>query len=269
MEAIVSILSTRSPNVIIGESDGGYNSWKAEEAFQGHQPYEVAEKYGAKVVNLSKLKSEYVKTKVGSKSIQVELPSLLLHEIDVFITVPVPKLHCMTGVSLGFKNQWGCIPNTMRLRNHPEFNEKIVAINKLVNPQIVIFDGTYFLDRNGPMNGDAIPMNLIIASNDIGAGSFVCCQIMNVDSKKIKHFSVARKEGLFPSSSEDFILNDNIENFNGRKFHLERTLINWMALAAFNSHLGTKLVYDSWLAGPIHQVLYMIRGKPVEEKAHY
>jgi uncharacterized protein (DUF362 family) len=132
MKAIVSILSTQSTNVIIGESDGGYNSWKAEEAFQGHQLYEIAEKHSAKVVNLSKLKSEYIETRVGSKKVKVELPSLLLHEIDVFITVPVPKLHCMTGVSLGFKNQWGCIPNTMRLRNHPEFNKKIVAINKLV-----------------------------------------------------------------------------------------------------------------------------------------
>ena len=176
--------------------------------------------------------------------------------------MPVPKVHVMTYVTLGFKNQWGCIPDTMRFRNHSEFNEKIVAINKLLNPKIAIFDGTYFLDRTGPMDGDEIRMDLLIVSNDIGAGSLACCEIMNIDPARVKHFAVARKEDMFPSSLREVTLNDNIEKFNERKFHLERTLLNWLALGAFKNYWGSKIVYDSWLAGPIHQVLYMIRGKP-------
>jgi len=77
----------------------------------------------------------------------VEPPVLLLREVDVFITLPVAKVHAMTGVSLGFKNQWGCQPTTMRLRNHPQFAHKILLINRLVRPRLALFDGTWFLDR--------------------------------------------------------------------------------------------------------------------------
>ena len=263
MEGIVAILSTRTPNITIGESDGGAHAWRAEAALQGHKLYAIADRYGARVVNLSRIEQEYAETKVGSRIVGVQLPSLLLHQVDVFITVPVPKVHVMTRLSLAFKNQWGCLPDTMRLLDHPQFSEKIIAINKLLNPKIVIFDGTYFLDRTGPMDGDPVRMDLIIASNDIGAGSLACCEIMNIDPNKVKHFRLARKEGMFPSSLEEVYLNDRIENFNGRKFHLERTLMHWVTLAiAFNSRLGTKLIYDSPLAGPLHEVLYAIRGRP-------
>jgi uncharacterized protein (DUF362 family) len=157
----------------------------------------------------------------------------------------------------------------MRLRNHPEFNEKIVAINKVLNPKIVIFDGIYFLDKNGPQSGEPVRMGLIIASNDIGAGSFVCCKIMNVDTDKIKHFAVARKEGMFPSSLDEVVLNESIDNFNGREFRLEKTLMNRIASITFNSQFGTKLVYDSPLADAIHQVLYTIRRNRVIKRMLY
>jgi uncharacterized protein (DUF362 family) len=262
IEALISVLSDQTLSITIGESDGGSHAWEAEEAFEGHRLYEIADRYGATVVNLSKVEREYAGIQVNSRIVRVQLPSLLLHEVDVFITVPVPKVHAMTGVSLAFKNQWGCIPDTMRLRHHHQFNEMVVAINKLLNPKIVIFDGTYFLDRTGPMDGDPVRMDLIIAANDIGAGDLVCCEIMNIDPNKVKHFRLARKEGMFPSSLEEIYLNDRIENFNGRRFHLERTLMHWITLAAFNSRWGTKLVYDSPLAGPLHHVLYAIRGRP-------
>lgn len=261
IEALVAAFRACAPQatIYVGESDGGYHSFDAEEAFRGHGLYEIAERYNIRVVNLSDLPSQRVTTSVRGREVTVELPSLLLHEIDLFVTLPVPKVHAMTGVSLAFKNQWGCIPKTMRLRNHPQFAEKVVAINKLLKPRIAIFDGTYFLDRTGPMIGDPVCMDLLIAANDIGAGSLACCRIMNIDPWKVKHFILARQEGLFPSSLDEVVLNQPIEPFCHRQFRLERTLINWIALAAFNSDLLTRLLYDSAFADPIHRVLYTVR----------
>jgi uncharacterized protein (DUF362 family) len=165
----------------------------------------------------------------------------------------------MTHVSLAFKNQWGCIPKTMRLRNHPQFAEKVIAINKLLRPRIAIYDGTYFLDRTGPMIGDPVRMNLLIAANDIGAGDLVCCRIMNVDPWKAKHHILGRQEGMFPDSLDEVVLNQPIEPFCHHQFRLERTLINWIALTAFNSDLLTRLLYDSAFADPIHRILYTVR----------
>jgi uncharacterized protein (DUF362 family) len=269
IEALVSVLSNRCSNIMIGESDGGSHAWKAEEAFEGHDLFNIAMKYNVRLVNLCKIPSEYAETKVAGKRVKVHMPSLLIHDTNVFITMPVPKVHVMTTVSLGFKNQWGCIPDVMRLKYHYQFSHQIVAMHKLLKTKIAIFDGTYFLDNTGPMDGDAIPMNLLIASNDIGAGSLACCKIMNIDSRKVKHFQIAKKEGMFPSSIKEIEFNDNIEKFSNRQFKLKRSILNYMALAAFNSKWGTNLVYLSPLAGPIHKVLYAIRGEPSDYKKGY
>jgi uncharacterized protein (DUF362 family) len=269
IDAMVKLLTSRTSHVIVGESDGGYHSFKAEEAFLNHGLYEMAKKYNFDVVNLSRVPSEKVKVHIGSRQIELELPSMLLHEIDVFVTLPVPKVHVMTGVSLAFKNQWGCIPQTMRLRNHSEFDEKVIGINKLLNPRIVVFDGTYFLDLNGPMIGEAVPMNLLIVGDDPGASSLVCCEIMNLDPWEIRHFRLAQREGLMPGSLEEVILNQDISPFKFHHFHLERTLLNWVALLGFRHSLALSLFYDSKFGDLLHKILYFIRRNPIVARLLY
>ena len=262
IEAAIQLLKTRTSNITIVESDGGGRIWTAGEAFRGHGLDDIAAKYGISLMNLSEHPSESAESIVAKRNVRVVLPSVLLHDCDVFITMPVPKVHTMTRVSLEFKNQWGCQPDVKRIRNHPDFDHKVLAINKLLKLRMAIFDGTYFLNRTGPMEGDAIKKDLIIVSNDIGAGSLVCCEIMRIDPWTVSHFRLARKEGMFPESLAQVELNCNLEPFKGEPFRLERTWLNWLALAAFRSHIGTKLVYDSVFADPIHKLLYLIRGRP-------
>ena len=95
--------------------------WPAEEAFDGHGIPEMCRRYGARAINLTSYPREKVETEIAGRRRRVELSKLLTRETDVFITMPVPKLHMMTGVSLGFKNQWGCLPDVKRLRNHCGF----------------------------------------------------------------------------------------------------------------------------------------------------
>ena len=158
-------------------------------------------------MNLTEYPREWAETEIFGRQIKLEMSRLLLHETDVFITMPVPKVHVMTRVSLGFKNQWGCLPDVKRLRNHHDFSYKVLAINKLLNPQMVIFDGTYFLNRTGPMEGDPVKMNLLIASDDAGAGSLACCELMQINPKSIAHLRLAIKEGMMPDSLEQVDLN--------------------------------------------------------------
>ena len=115
LRVLVEKLLSLTRNIMIGESEGGQASFRAEEAFDGHGIYELEREFGVKVVNLSRCKHEVARAMVGGKTVSVELPSILLHDTDVFITVPVPKLHALTGVSIGFKNQWGCLGDKMRV----------------------------------------------------------------------------------------------------------------------------------------------------------
>lgn len=259
IEAVVVSLKERAGSIVVGEADGGYHAFTAEEAFKAHGLYELSERYGIEVVNLSQVPDEKVTLAVAGRPVAVALPSILLHDVDVVVTLPVPKVHAMTRVSLGFKNQWGCQPGTMRLRNHPEFTRKILGINRLLKPGLALYDGTYFLDKTGPMIGQPVRMDLVIAADDVGAGDLTCCEIMGVNPRRVRHLRLAQEEGMMPWSLDDVAVNQSLESFKTHRFRLRRSLINYIALMAFHSHFGTRLFYDSFAAGPIHRVLYAIR----------
>jgi uncharacterized protein (DUF362 family) len=269
LESLVQVLLSRTKNIAIGESDGGYHSFKAEEAFKGHNLFHLRDKYGISLVNLSDFPSEHIKGTIAGRETQVKLPSLLLHDIDVFITVPVPKTHVMTGVSLGFKNQWGCTPSTMRLREHYDFDRKIVLINKLLKPRLTIMDGTYFLDGAGPMTGDAIPLSLLIVGDDVGATSKITCEIMGIQASKIRHFKVAGQESLFPQTFSQIVTNTEFVKYKTHQFIMKRAFLDWISLIGFRSKLFTKIFYDSRFAGPLHQLLFLVRKNPILEHLLY
>jgi uncharacterized protein (DUF362 family) len=269
IRALVETLLPMTPNIIIGESEGGQACFQAEDAFASHGLYDLEKDHGIRVVNLSKGAAEPATTTVDGKQITVELPSLLLHEVDVFITLPVPKIHAMTGVSLGFKNQWGCLGDKMRVTQHPYFDSAIVAINKLVKTKLCIFDGSYFLDYTGPLMGEAIPMNLIVAGDDVGAASLACCEIMQVDPLSIGHHRVARREGMFPLSLDQVELNRHPREFVDRQFQLRRAPLNYIHLAAFKNVALNRLFYNSRFADGLHEFLWFIRRNPIVKRFLY
>ena len=262
LEALVRFLKNFTPNISVVESDGGSYSWPAEEAFRGHEIDNMSQQYGVKVLNLTRLPREWVETDIDGRCVRLEMSSHLLHETDVFITMPVPKVHAMTKVSLGFKNQWGCLPDVKRLRNHSEFPHKVLAINKILKPKFAIFDGTYFLNGNGPMEGDPVKMELLVASNDVGAGSLACCKLMQIEPGSVRHLRLAMKIGMMPNSIEEVEVNDKIQDFVGPPFYLKRTWLQWVVLGFFHSYWATRIAYDSPLAKPLHDILYYFRGRP-------
>ena len=269
IEAVVAVLKEQTSNISIGESDGGYHSYQAEEAFQGHNLYQIGKRYGARIVNLSKDKSETITMTIAGRLMTFTLPHILLHETDVFITMPVPKTHVMTGVSLAFKNQWGCLPSPMRLREHHEFDRKILAINRALKTKLSILDGTYFLDGAGPMTGDTIRMNLLIASDDPGAASAVACSVMGIDPDTIRHFRLARKEGMFPASLDEVDMNQPLDSFQQQQFRMKRAALDWISLIGFRSKLFTNVFWESPLAGPLHKILFAVRRNPLAERFLY
>jgi uncharacterized protein (DUF362 family) len=260
LEATVRVLRDYTAHIRIVESDGGSNAWTAEQVFAGHGVPELCQKYGVTAVSLSQHPSKLFRTVVAGEEIEMELPALLVEETDFFITMPVPKVHAMTGLSLGFKNQWGCIPDVKRLKHHPQFSRKIIAINKILRTRLAIFDGTYFLDRSGPMEGDAVRRDLLIIG-EVGAATRVCCDLMMVDPRTVRHLQVAMREGMMPAMLEKVALNCNIAELR-HPFHLHRSALNWLTLGVFHNQFATNLLYNSGFAAPMHKLLYILRGRP-------
>lgn len=260
----VKILREYTSHIAIVETDGGYGAWTATEAFKGHDLYRLQDEFGVEVVNLCDEEREMINFRSRGSMFQLPLPTRLLHETDVFITMPVPKIHCMTGLTLSYKNQWGCIPDIMRLRRHYIFDDAIVAINKALKP-VVLADGTYFLDRNGPMEGDPVRMNLIIAASDAGTFDRYVSELMGFPWQRVSHLRRAVALGDMPSQLDKIIYNLSPTQARTRTFHLQRTLRNFISLAGFHSRFLTWFGYESWFGRVVlHYILYRIAGKPVK-----
>ncbi len=88
---VVKILLDYTPHITIVETDGGYGAWKAAEAFAGHGLYQLQNEFEVEVVNLNDESRELISFRSGRKTYHLPLPTRLLHETDLFITMPVPK----------------------------------------------------------------------------------------------------------------------------------------------------------------------------------
>lgn len=73
-------------------------------------------------------------------------------DADAFINVPVAKTHSLAGLTMAMKNLMG-IMGGMRGVMHVDFDQKIVDLNTLVKPHLVVLDATRTLWRNGPTGG--------------------------------------------------------------------------------------------------------------------
>jgi uncharacterized protein (DUF362 family) len=74
-------------------------------------------------------------------------------DADVFINVPIAKTHGMAGLTMSMKNLMG-IMGGERGTIHQDFAQKIVDVNTLVKPHLVVLDAYRMLIRNGPTGGD-------------------------------------------------------------------------------------------------------------------
>jgi uncharacterized protein (DUF362 family) len=260
VEAAILALLDYTPHVYIGDSDsGGYNRFSMDRVYVETGIAEFASKYGVQVVNLSTGASKPIQFKYKNKSFSLNLPTILLEETDLLVTMPVPKVHANSGVSLTFKNQWGCIPqNEDRLRLHPYLQHVILEVCQAVKAKIGIIDGQYGLNVNGPLRGEPVKLDWLMVADDLGAGARMACELMQIPLESIPHLRYAKSRGWVPDR-EEITTNCDISPFIKEKFYLKRKLTDLPGLLAYRSPFIAYLGYFSPIANLLHKLLYIVR----------
>lgn len=267
LQALLQIIKDRCDRVLIGESDGGNRSFTAADAFSGHNMHQICKDTGAELINLSKMPAENVEGVIQGKKVKVELPELLVNGIDCFVSVPVLKVHVMTGISLSIKNLWGCYPDTMRGLHHKHLDHKLALITKVVKPKICIIDGIYALDGHGPMFGTPREMNLLLASNNPVVADSLGTSIMGFSPLDIGHIVMSENEGIGITDLNKVILNTNWKQFVER-FILHKTLIDRLSVLNFKSELLPKIIFDSPLTPLVYKLTHHIRTEEEKDMAY-
>jgi uncharacterized protein (DUF362 family) len=187
---------------------------------------------------------------------------MLLDSIDAFVSLPVPKVHSMTGVSLAMKNQWGLIPDPMRLDHHHAFDEVVLEVNRRLPAATAIVDGTWFLDENGPMEGRPLRKDLLIAAGSIGECDRYLCALMGVDPLRISHLRHAIAAGFVPARLDE--VGHDAEQLRRLSYRavLKRTPRQALVRTFFHSRGLTRLMYTSWFGRALHKAFYLVGGRP-------
>jgi uncharacterized protein (DUF362 family) len=270
IEAAVVAVKDYTDQIYIGDSDsGGYNPFPMEAVYRATGIVGLEASHGVKIVNLSRLPRKPIDLQLGRRHVQLGMPLLLTDETDLLITIPVPKIHMNTGVSLTFKNQWGCIPDPAdRLRLHPDFDQVILEVNRAVHARVAIVDGRYGLNRSGPMSGDPVELDWLIVSDDIGAAASVCCELMQVPMRRVRHLRVADARGWIPPR-KDIETSQDVTQFVAEPFYLHRRWTDYPGLFTFRSRKLAYLGYFSPLAGALHRILYLFREPFYDYESDY
>jgi uncharacterized protein (DUF362 family) len=261
IEAVVIALKDYTDSIVVGEADsGGYNRFSMDHVFSATGILDLERRYGAKVVNLSKLPSRDIEVRTRWRRLSVPLPSILLDDTDLLITVPVPKVHTNTGVSLCLKNQWGCIPEPrLRLRLHPYFESVVAAIAERLRPAVAVVDGRYGLNGSGPMRGSVVDLNWLLACDDIFAAERACVRLLGIDAGTVRLLRFLSRHTKHLPQDGQMVWSTDPRPFTKTAFRLNRAWTDFPGLWAFRSRLLTWLAYYSPLAAPLHRLLYLVR----------
>ncbi|HZV87928.1 MAG TPA: DUF362 domain-containing protein [Candidatus Binatus sp.] len=260
VEALIIYLKNFTDRIIVCESDsGGYNRFSMTEVFARTGIADFAKRHGVGVVNLSQEPSRVIQFRHGLRNLRVPLPTCLLDETDLFITMPVPKVHANAGVSISLKNQWGIIQEPAeRLKLHPYFNEVIYRINKALPRSLSIVDGKYGLTRNGPMRGDDVELNWLLVGDSLFYVDGIVAELMGINWQDVPHLRHAfRKEGI--DSMRTVETTTDLNGFKSSRFYLSREWTDIPGYLTFHSRLLAYIGYESVLAEPLHWLLYKFR----------
>lgn len=260
VEALLMVLADRGARITICESDsGGYNAFSMDEVFRVTGLTDIARKVGAQIVNLSGVESRAIEVRSGLRRLQVPLPKVILDETEWFVSMPVPKVHSNTILSLSIKNQWGVIQEpALRLKLHPYFTDVIHAVTRALPRPIAVMDGRYGLDRSGPMRGDVVEMGWTLMASDLYTCDLIASQLMGVPHRRVPHLkTILAREGR--QEAGDVETNVSLAEFSGRAFCLERKWTDVPGLLTFHSRLLAYVGYESPLAKPLHWLLYRFR----------
>lgn len=119
-------------------------------------------------------------------------------QANKLINVAVVKTHIDCLVTLGMKNLKGCIrgEDKRSFHNDLEINRAIVALNRLITPDLTIVDGTLGMEGIGPHAGRPANFGHIFAGRHTPSVDAVAARAMGVEIEEARTLRYAVEEAL-------------------------------------------------------------------------
>jgi uncharacterized protein (DUF362 family) len=154
----------------------------------------LASEKGVELVNLSDGEVCEKEVAVGGHKFTFPLPRMLL-DADLFINCPKFKVGPYASgnalhITCSLKNLFGCISKPRKVGWHPQINEVIAGLNKLIRPHLNVVDGIVALGQR------PVKLGLVVAGRDPVAVDSVVARMMRYRPSSVRQIRLAEKEGV-------------------------------------------------------------------------
>jgi uncharacterized protein (DUF362 family)/Pyruvate/2-oxoacid:ferredoxin oxidoreductase delta subunit len=150
-------------------------------------------------------------------------------DADGLISLCKFKTHQLTRITGAAKNQFGCIPGSLKKEYHIQlpdpldFAKMLVCLNLYLRPRLYIMDGICAMQGNGPRGGDPIQMNVLLFSSDPIALDACMCRMIDLDPTFVPTAQPGKDWGLGTYLADEIeLLGDPLESFINKSFNVVR-----------------------------------------------
>ena len=150
-------------------------------------------------------------------------------EAEGLISLSKFKTHQLTRMTGPIKNQFGCIPGTLKaeyhikLPNALDFAKMLVCLTLYIRPRLYIVDGIIAMEGNGPRGGTPVKMNALLFSKDPVALEAVMCRLIDLNPDFVPTIKPGQDWGLGTARPEEIeLVGDPLEPFINKNFKVVR-----------------------------------------------
>ncbi len=224
---------------------------KLETVYEVLKIEEFTQKNGMEIYNWN---DDMVKVDVPSRHRKLQLPALT--QSAKIINIPKLKTHIIATLSAAMKNLFGFLPESERRKMHIwGIHRAIFDLNTIIKPMLNIVDATTCMEGDGPVYGDNVTLNLLIAGKNTAAVDKVCCTLVGIDPKDVGYLKLVLQR------SDDFEVNISgvPMSFPVKKFRLPNSSTTYRLLTRLSFALDAiwMRVAGRTLTGMIYSAGYM------------
>ncbi|MCD4779793.1 MAG: DUF362 domain-containing protein [Candidatus Omnitrophica bacterium] len=233
IEALVQYILDMGGKCVIGDSPAGWGIAHVKHVADVTGMTNICDKYNIafSYFDATEMRKMIIKTGVVFKEIFV---AENYFDCDYVINVPKLKTHSLTVFTLGVKNMLGVVPGLHKKLFHEKgqdpkrFAQAICDLFSVVQPNVTVLDGIIGMHRNGPANGDPIPLGRIFISEQTNALDAVVCRMCGVDPLQVPITRAVHERGIgdihnIPVQKEYSDHDDAFKSFQLHKIYKLRT----------------------------------------------
>jgi uncharacterized protein (DUF362 family)/Pyruvate/2-oxoacid:ferredoxin oxidoreductase delta subunit len=122
--------------------------------------------------------------------------------VDVVISLPKLKAHCLTTVTCGLKNVYGIVSGQAKIQFHMKYPSPLsmsgflVRVFAQLKPHLTIADAVTAMEGNGPAHGRPLPVGVLLASRDAVALDAVGCMALRIPPATVPMIRLAAENQL-------------------------------------------------------------------------